>query len=237
MKKFLHILSLLFALLFLSKEAMAQACSATWNLNTSTAPTIVGAITGSTESTAAVGPGLSVTGTLDPNYGTWGQSTWPNTVATAVPATETHYIQFSVTPNCGTLSLTSINMNTYNNEGTPNDRLDIFWSTSATFATSTAIVTGVSMPTGAVNYTNGAIAASCAAGQTIYIRVYLHYSTASTYFGVKSMVLSGTTGACCTPPTTQASNLTFSGITCGGSNITANWTRGNGNDVMVVCTA
>ena len=204
---------------------MAQAVSATWNLNTSTAPTIVGAISASTESTAEVGPGLSVAGTLDPNYGTWGQNTWPTTSAIAVPSTETHYIQFSITPTsltaCQSLTVTSINMNTYNNEGTPPDRLDIFWSTSATFASSAAIVTSVSMPAGLVNYTNGAIAAGCIAGQTIYIRVYFHYTASNPYFGVKSMVLSGSINtlnnnyACATALTVNAAAT--AGTTAGAS--------------------
>src|ERR1035437_8666072 len=196
MKKYLYIVCFFVAMFASVENGLGQSCSATWNLNTSITPTIVGAVTAPTAGASAVGSGLATDGTLDANYGTWGVTTWPNTIATAAPATETHYIQFSVTPNCGTLSLTSINMNTFNNEASGTDRMDVFWSTNATFATSTAIVTAVSTTPGANNYTNGAIAASCTSGQTIYIRVYFHYANAGIYFGVKSMALSGTTGSC-----------------------------------------
>ncbi|HWY37788.1 MAG TPA: hypothetical protein VNY73_04475, partial [Bacteroidia bacterium] len=237
MKRYLYIFCSCFYLLFLfSEKASAQACSATWNLNSSTTPAITGAITAS--SPPSFGGGLLNTGTGDPNYGSYGNN-WPTSSTVPTPSTSTKYIQFSVTPTCGTLTLTSINFNSYNNEGVPPDYVAVFWSTSSTFATSTSIVTNLSTPSGANNYTNNALASvNCAAGQTIYFRVYFYYAgSTSVYFGIKNMILSGSTGSCCAAPSTQASSLSFSGVSCGGSSITANWTRGNGNDVMVVVTA
>ncbi|MFI5140839.1 MAG: T9SS type A sorting domain-containing protein, partial [Bacteroidia bacterium] len=93
--------------------------------------------------------------------------------------------------------------------------------------------TGGSQIAGSPFTGSGSISYTAAVGQAITIQFTSDGSVnyAGTAINVNYLA------TCCTPPTTQASNLTFSAITCGGTNITANWTRGNGNDVMVVCTA
>ncbi len=206
MKRYLYILSFFFALLFaFAEKGMAQACSATWNLKASNAATIVGSITGSTEATGAptFGAGVLSQTTLDATYGIWGNN-WTTSNVTPVPATNTQYIQFSVAPTgvCA-LNLTSINFNFFNNGAVFPDYLAVYWSTSATFATSNLIIAPFSFGTsGLNNYTNNAIAASCTSGQTIYFRVYFYYSSSTaTDYGITSMVLSGTTSSCCVATT------------------------------------
>jgi hypothetical protein len=96
------------------------------------------------------------------------------------------------------------------------------WVTAATFGT-TAYAWTLETVT---------VPASCLINGT-----YLLFNAQSSFnfypIGIDEVKLVGT--SCCTPPTTQAANFSSS-VVCGVSE-TINWTRGNGNDVMVVCRA
>ena len=50
-----------------------------------------------------------------------------------------------------------------------------------------------------------------------------------------NVILNGTISSVCSAPTTQASAVTFSTVTA--TSMTVGWTRGNGNDVMVIAEA
>ena len=122
--------------------------------------------------------------------------------------------------NCsGAQIILSGTYNTYNS----NDHINVYLGTGTG---GTQIAGSPFSGSGTINYT-----ASVGQALTIQFTSNGSNNTSGTLIDVTYV------GTCCTPPATQASNLTFSGISCSGTGITANWTRGNGNDIMVVCTA
>jgi len=69
------------------------------------------------------------------------------------------------------------------------------------------------------------------ASTTYYVRAYVTNSFGTTY----ANEISFTTAAPCTPPTTQASSMTFSTVDC--TTMTVEWTRGNGDGLIVLARA
>ncbi|MGZ3904213.1 MAG: T9SS type A sorting domain-containing protein, partial [Bacteroidia bacterium] len=81
--------------------------------------------------------------------------------------------------------------------------------------------------------TGQSISYTGAVGQALTIKFTSDGSTnySGTYINVTYIA------NCCTPPTSQATSLSVTTGACGSTNLTATWTRGNGNNVLVVCTA
>ena len=182
----------LLMILAFTNQGFGQAASATWTLTSSTTPAVAGSITATTPT---FGGGLSNTGTLDPNYGSYANN-WSTTNTTPVPSTSTKYFQFSVMPTgSNSLTITSLTLAYHDNEFSFNDGLAIFYSTSATFATSTQVLANSNQISSTTSsYTNSGISATAASGQTLYFRIYFYFgSSTSVYFGAKSLTLSGAT--------------------------------------------
>ena len=178
-------------LLAFSQTSFGQSASATWNLTASNTPVLAGSVT---SNSPTFGSSLSSTGSTSGTYGLHATN-WP-TSSSSNPGSSNAYFQFEVSPTgSNSLTITSVSLSTQTNEGHFPDYMEIYYSTSATFATYTRIgSSNNNISTSSSTYTNSSFSATATSGQTLYFRVF-YYGTNSGYveYGAKSFSVSGTT--------------------------------------------
>ncbi|MBN2777206.1 MAG: hypothetical protein JXR36_06175 [Bacteroidales bacterium] len=149
-------------------------------------------------------------------------------------------IEFSTT---GYQNLTFSSKQTGNNDGSPRD-FKVQYKVGALGIWTD--VAGTSVTCVLNNWTSGALTnislpAACDDQSSIYLRWIMTSNTsiggstiaANRYSGIDDVIIKGTALPSCTPPSTQATIGAYTNNTT-GTTLTANWTRGNGDNILVV---
>jgi hypothetical protein len=139
------------------------------------------------------------------------------------------YFEFTLTPNSGyQINLLSF---VYTGQASASGATAVAFRSSVDSFTSdigTATVTGTTISLASASYQS--------ITSSITFRIYgWGASAAGGTFSINDFTFNGTVTAACTSPTTQASTFTSSAITT--TTATIGWTRGNGNNVLVVARA
>jgi hypothetical protein len=139
------------------------------------------------------------------------------------------YFEFTLTPNSGyQINLLSF---VYTGQASASGATAVAFRSSVDSFTSdigTATVTGTTISLASASYQS--------ITSSITFRIYgWGASAAGGTFSINDFTFNGTVTAACTSPTTQASTFTSSAITT--TTATVGWTRGNGNNVLVVARA
>lgn len=215
-----------FGLLFSFQNGFGQVASATWALTSNANSSVTGNVT----ATSGTISGVTATTTVYDATNGRGAYNWP----TADAISTTKYYQFTVSPTAGnSLNVSSISLYTYE-PSSYGLHAAVYYSTDG-FATSTQAGSQISVSTTSNQTTIGSLNISVPSGSTLSLRVYFYWAfdvTSSYASRLKNVVISGTTSASCTQPTTQATIGAYTNNTTGNS-VTANWTRGNGTGGII----
>jgi hypothetical protein len=185
-------------------------------------PYIIGQTIDPNITVSGIGRGTSITGTnANDRYNATG---W-NSATLDV----NDYFEFTLTPNSGyQINLLSF---VYTGQASASGATAVAFRSSVDSFTSdigTATVTGTTISLASASYQS--------ITSSITFRIYgWGASAAGGTFSINDFTFNGTVTAACTSPTTQASTFTSSAITT--TTATIGWTRGNGNNVLVVARA
>lgn len=224
------IFCVVFTFLITTNLKAQTAASATWALNSVTTTSVV--VTGNVSATALSTPTAAIVRDYTSATG-GGARFWINNVAWPVEAAynSSRYYEFSISPQSGNnLTISNIAMD-LGAGGTGNMQCMIYYSTDASFATSTLLgnysAPGAALPNSAwlAPSPSWNVNVSVLSGATFYLRVYPYLSASSSatrYIWNRNVVITGTTIV----PTTYAliTNTTGSGA------ITLNPPGGSYND-------
>ncbi|WP_396192280.1 T9SS sorting signal type C domain-containing protein [Flavobacterium sp.] len=184
-------------------------------------PYIIGQTIDPNITVSGIGRGSGINGTAASNrYNADGWST------TTLDSND--YFEFTLTPNAGyQMNFVSFVYTSQISSGTASH---VFRSSLDGFTTNigTPTTTGTTISLSAGTYQN--------ISTSITFRIYsFGLTAATTTFSINDFTFNGTVTAACTSPSTQASTFTSSAITT--TTATVGWTRGNGNNVLVVARA
>ena len=213
-------------LFFVSSSFGQEAASANWALSSDGTSSVTGKFTAN-----SMDYGSGITSYLyafgNVNTKISNQSSLSNAIA------GNNYLQFTVSPASGlNFAITSISFGRAVTGGAIN--ISVLFSTDPDFVSYTTVgstnISNTDIETTSFSVQNPFIAVGNR--NTGYIRIYGWNLTESYYFKINNVVISGTTSAACVEPGTQATLQPFTAT--GNTGTTVNWSRGDGNGVIVV---